>query len=127
MESFTVSANEHDFCCPGLTDVRRRMEDHASEGPSHGVTQARIDDIREDVLALKLTVETNHGQMRLQMEDLDEKLTAKIHEVETGMHQNQLKLYAVMGGVSVLTSVLSILGPDRLGKVFTEVARLFVV
>lgn len=108
-----MTDNGHDFCCSGLTDLRRAVRDHTSDGPSHGVIAEQIANVREDVLALKLSLETETGRLRMDIE-----------RVEGALQKNQLKLYGFMGGVGTLTTVLSLLGPERIGRVFAVVGSV---
>jgi len=101
--------SKHDFCCSGLTDASRRLSDHITDGPSHGVIHSQMSDMREDLLALRLVMERDIGRVSL-----------RIDGVEGQLRQNQMRLYMVMGGFGALSTVLTFIGPERIGRVLAE-------
>ena len=100
--------SKHDFCCSGLTDARRQMTDHITDGPSHGVMHSQMMDMREDLLALRLSMERDIGRV-----------TLRIDGIEAQLRDNQRKLYMVMGAFALLSSILTFLGPERIARVFS--------
>ena len=102
--------SKHDFCCSGLTDARRQMSDHITDGPSHGVMHSQMTDLREDLLALRLSMERDIGRV-----------TLRIDGIEAQLRDNQRKLYMVMGAFALVSFILTFLGPERIARVFAEV------
>ena len=102
-----MTDNGYEFCCESLTDTRRRVLDHVREGTNHGVIQTQIEGLRSEVGGLRKALERDVASLRRDIE-----------RVEASLASNQNRLYLVMGGVGVLSTLLSFLGVDGIGRIF---------